>query len=693
VSYDAGPYPPVSLVTADFNNDGQLDLAVGNITAYLGSKNVSVRLGRGDGTFGEPILSPVGGDSPHGLTVADFDDDGNLDLAMLVVLDEIRYVDGAGYWVDNAVNVLWGQGDGSFQAPSVVDLNDPYYVLKPQSLAVGDLNGDGTMDLALASAYDGYYPNDVYADFGQVSVLLSNGDRTFDEPKRVVSLSSDIDLSIVVADFNGDGHEDVAAGTVEGSVVNGVGVNLEGVRVTLGDGTGNFANADGFALWVMEHGTSMVAGDLNGDGDVDLVAADDVDVNVRLGNGVGGFEPPRGGHSYAAGEGPSSAVLGDFDRDGVIDIATANFNSSDISILRGRGDGAFLPAVHFTIPPTAIADFDGSGVIDSGDLATWRSDFGSSAGSDADGDGDSDGFDFLAWQRQLGSTAEEVANVGPHSIVAGDFNGDGWLDIATSNQRGKSVSILLNDQTWEPLSAAVTVSIDNVSQQEGTSATTTPFTFTVTLSAAADQPVTMSYRTVYGSALDWPNTPWPDQNDYVAKTGTLSFAPGKTTKTITIDVKADNYIERDEIFYVDLFDSSSNSVFTTSYGIGTILNDDVPIPLFVYDIRFESRRGGKDWRAVFEVRRDSNADGIGTSSDAVAAGVQINVAFAGQTYTGATDANGVFRTDWRIDLGNGNYYANAVDLALTGFSWDPLALDLENDSDGDGLPDALLSVG
>jgi hypothetical protein len=67
--------------------------------------------------------------------------------------------------------------------------------------------------------------------------------------------------------------------------------------------------------------------------------------------------------------------------------------------------------------------------------------------------------------------------------------------------------------------------------------------------------------------------------------------------------------------------------------------------------------------------------------------------FAGQTHTGTTDANGIISTGWKTNLGNGNYYANAVDLALTGYSWDPLGLDLEDDSDGNGLPDALLSAG
>ena len=77
----------------------------------------------------------------------------------------------------------------------------------------------------------------------------------------------------------------------------------------------------------------------------------------------------------------------------------------------------------------------------------------------------------------------------------------------------------------------------------------------------------MSYQTVNGTATT-------ADNDYVAKTGTLTFAPGETTKTITIEVKGDNKKEANETFYLDLFDNSSNSLFTKNRGIGTILNDD-----------------------------------------------------------------------------------------------------------------------
>ncbi|MEX2027197.1 MAG: Calx-beta domain-containing protein, partial [Pirellulaceae bacterium] len=111
------------------------------------------------------------------------------------------------------------------------------------------------------------------------------------------------------------------------------------------------------------------------------------------------------------------------------------------------------------------------------------------------------------------------------------------------------------------------ISINDVTKREGKTGRTTLFTFTVTLSAAYDQAVTMSYRTVDGTATT-------SNSDYIAKTGTLTFAPGETTKTITIRVVGDRRIEGNEEFYLDLFGNSSNSLFVKNRGLGTILNDD-----------------------------------------------------------------------------------------------------------------------
>jgi chitinase len=123
---------------------------------------------------------------------------------------------------------------------------------------------------------------------------------------------------------------------------------------------------------------------------------------------------------------------------------------------------------------------------------------------------------------------------------------------------GQGVGTILDD---EPR-----VSIGDVTKAEGRKNQTTLFTFTVTLSAAYDQPVTMSFRTANGTAKAG--------EDYVARTGTITFAPGETTKTITIEVKGDNKREADEYFYLDLFGLSGNALFTKSRGTGTILNDD-----------------------------------------------------------------------------------------------------------------------
>jgi hypothetical protein len=111
------------------------------------------------------------------------------------------------------------------------------------------------------------------------------------------------------------------------------------------------------------------------------------------------------------------------------------------------------------------------------------------------------------------------------------------------------------------------ISISDVSKKEGKKGQTTLFTFTITLSVPYDQPVTMSFQTVNGTAKT-------SDNDYVAKTGTLTFAPGQTTKTITIDVKGDSKREGNETFYLDLYGLSSNGLFTKNRGVGTILNDD-----------------------------------------------------------------------------------------------------------------------
>jgi Calx-beta domain len=185
------------------------------------------------------------------------------------------------------------------------------------------------------------------------------------------------------------------------------------------------------------------------------------------------------------------------------------------------------------------------------------------------------------------STANGSASAGTDYQAASDTL------IFTPRETSKTITILVNgDRAAEPTENFVVnlgsatngfiadgqaigtivddeprISITDVTKAEGRKGKTTLFVFTVTLSMAYDQPVTMSFRTVDGTATT-------SDQDYVSKTGTLTFAPGETTKAITIEVKGDSKKEADEYFFLELFGNSSNSQFTNTRGIGTILNDD-----------------------------------------------------------------------------------------------------------------------
>src|SRR5262245_16260891 len=147
LAFDTRPFPE-SVAVGDFNGDGRLDLAVAN----YGSNNVSVLVGNGDGTFQTARNFPAG-DRPFSVVVGEFNGDGRLDLA--VANSTTGDIGG--------VSVLLGNGDGSFQSARGFATG-----ARPQSVAVGDLNGDSIPDLAVGNLFS-----------SNVSVLLGNGDGTF----------------------------------------------------------------------------------------------------------------------------------------------------------------------------------------------------------------------------------------------------------------------------------------------------------------------------------------------------------------------------------------------------------------------------------------------------------------------------------------------------------------------------------
>jgi hypothetical protein len=605
-----------------------------------------VLLGNGNGTFQQAQTSAAG-DNPVSLAVGDFNSDGTMDLAA---------ADGGG----RGVNVMFGNRDGTFRAPMHIPVGWTENGQRgPGSLATGDFNGDGRMDLVVTS---NYRPPDYYSyPWGRADVLLAVGDGSFRAPRTYWGIYRAFG-SAVVTDFNGDGHQDLVTEMPDYS----------SIIVLLGDGQGNVGNYEWAGPTAAISSNPTAAADLNGDGNIDLVSAPpwweiSPSIGVMFGDGHDGCLSPIPTY-YSIGDYTESVRLGDFDRDGLLDIAAAIAANNNVSILRGVGNGTFGTAENFAVGSGGTAasngDINADGRVDAADYVVWRKNGGTPN-------------QYNDWRANFGRSAGAVQDPRPVDVAAGDFNGDGWLDVATANRGANSVSVLLNNQSWPVLPPAISVSdatvteghigtvnatfavtlskvtnvdvtvrystadyyqsavagndyaaasgtltipagqtsrtftvavigdrvaepteifgvnlnlptnatiangqavgtivddeprisINDVSKAEGRVNKTTLFTFTVTLSTAYDQPVTMSYRTVDGTATT-------ADNDYVAKFGTLTFAPGETTKTITIEVKGDNKNELNETFYLDLFDNSSNSLFTKFRGIGTIWNDD-----------------------------------------------------------------------------------------------------------------------
>ncbi len=394
---------PTSVIVSDLNGDGKPDLVVSTKYDFSNqlTDNFSVLLGDGDGSFQSAPMFATGSE-PTALATAVLTGDGNTDL----VITNFNSDD---------VSVLLGNGDGTFQNQTAYPLPAGQH---PVAVAVADVNDDGRLDLIVLNDF-----LSVSSPYSTVSVLLGNGDGTF-QPQKTVFKGDGLYTSLAVADLNGDGTPDI--------VVTNFTKNT--ISVLMGNGDGTFQAPEIIAVG---NGPDSVAVADLGNGHLDLVVANENDgtLTVLLGDGHGSF-PTQKIVSLEAP--PLSVQTADVNGDGIPDLIVGEYDSysytGGVQVLLGKGDGTFTSSFDypnlFGKPTIAVADLEGDGIPD---LILTNSYY--STVNDMEGNGD--GTFGLPTLITTGST--------PVAVAVADVNNDGRPDLLVVNQGTDSVEVLLGN--------------------------------------------------------------------------------------------------------------------------------------------------------------------------------------------------------------------------------------------------------
>ena len=449
--------PLEGATSGDFDQDGDIDIAVTDSEG----KEVVFLTGNGDGTFEEsPFSHPLASETFAGgghLATGDFDEDGDLDLAIA-----------QNYSLDDNVEVLLGHGDGTFE-PS----GEKHEIIGgPRSIFVDDLNHDGHLDLAIGHGGVLHHPRYDNAP-GGISVLLGIGDGSFEDPIRMTRSEG----TLATGDVDGDGWTDLvihdyldndpllfvlrnatevnspfqhqfAHATGQGpvaltaedlnqdSLLDVVVTNQASADVSMLLGTANGSFAPEIRYNAGSRPIQSLLGDFNQDQRPDLAVVNDADITMLLANDDGTFQQEQ---RYGVGDRPADHVLLDWDGDDHLDVLVANSESNDISLVRGLGDGKFTEVERFAVgeQPVALAigDLNQDGKLD---LAVANS-----ASSDVS---------ILLADQEGGFQNQMRVEVGDFyrltTIAVSDLNADGLTDIAVggdSRDAGSQLVFVLND--------------------------------------------------------------------------------------------------------------------------------------------------------------------------------------------------------------------------------------------------------
>ncbi len=432
---------PAYIVAADFNLDGKPDFAVANAN----SNNVTIQLNTCpaqpcSGVAFQPIdlsAEVVGLAYPNFIAEGDFNLDGKTDLAVMESATGV-------------VKIFLGVGNGNFTLAIGPRLHSTDF---SRSIIAQDFNLDGKLDLVIV----GNGPL-------RLIVYLGNGAGGFTQPPLIPAITPNFPNYAAAGDFNLDGKPDLVITSQ----------SPEQISILLGDGTGNFTLATGSPINAGTYVSFVAVTDFNRDGKPDLAITADLsnDVEILLGDGTGAFAPASGS-PVSVGTKPKSLITGDFNSDGKVDLAVANFDSNNVTILIGNGNGGLTQAVGSPInvgtTPSSIeaGDFNLDGKLD---LAVAN--YISNNVTVLLGNGSS-GF---------ANAAGSPISVGikPPFIVVADFNLDGKPDFATPNAGSSNVSVQLNSCTpFVPptINCPLNIIVGNTGDQKSASV---PFNVTAT---------------------------------------------------------------------------------------------------------------------------------------------------------------------------------------------------------------------
>jgi hypothetical protein len=348
---------PGNMNAPDLNDNGHPDIAVPD----FGSDPLSVRINRGDGTFG-PVHRYQVGSKPSFIARGDFNEDGNLDLA----------TSNAG---SGNISVLLGNGDGTLRRAREFSISGPsagltklagISTIPGPSTGVGEIS-TGSFSLEALDVDDDHRLDIVTSNSisNDLSVVHARGDGTFD-PARTFPIAGAHSVGVIpfalsLGDWNDDGHPDAVVG------------GAESVTIMLNDGHGNFRATSSNRVGIDIACTKV--GDFNGDGVLDLAATGTgtLDTQILLGTGHGSFR--AGQNALSGGIGPQCLSVADVNRDGNPDLTVVNSASQhghgDVVVLRGDGHGHFTGnpprssyPVQFAPWATEVRDFDGDGKLD-----------------------------------------------------------------------------------------------------------------------------------------------------------------------------------------------------------------------------------------------------------------------------------------------------------------------------------------